>query len=262
MSVKHSGEADAAVRGGADIIDAKDPSRGPLAALDPDQVGVIARRVPPQIPFSVALGDPASGAEAARLITELPVRRRAAATYAKVGFAGVTTGNGALALLRAAVDAGSRHPAAISVIAVAYADAETDLLNLFAIADLAAAAGAAGVLADTIRKEAGGLAQAVPQDRLRGWIGAARHRGLSVALAGKLDVPDFPWVRMLDPTIIGVRGAACVGGRGGAISSAKVRRLSAAVRDEAEPDRSLADHQSLEPGNQLLHVANYISTGS
>src|SRR5207245_5359662 len=62
------------------------------------------------------------------------------------------------------------------------------------------------------------------------WIVAAHDAGLFACLAGSLGGSDFAAARALGADLVGVRGAACVGGRSGRISRARVAELSALAR--------------------------------
>src|SRR5207247_7885882 len=59
------------------------------------------------------------------------------------------------------------------------------------------------------------------------WVAAAHAAGLFAALAGGLSGPDLARARSLGADIVGVRGAACVGGRTGRVSRARVAALRA-----------------------------------
>jgi len=59
------------------------------------------------------------------------------------------------------------------------------------------------------------------------WIVAVHAAGLFAALAGGLSGPEFPLARWLGADVVGVRGAACVGGRTGRVSRTRVATLRA-----------------------------------
>src|SRR5689334_19855735 len=65
VSVRSGDEVAAAVAGGAEIVDAKEPARGALGAVGPDELREISRVLPAACPLSVALGDPADDRELA-----------------------------------------------------------------------------------------------------------------------------------------------------------------------------------------------------
>src|SRR5260370_103158 len=67
-------------------------------------------------------------------------------------------------------------------------------------------------------------------DGVGGWVDAAHAGGLFAALAGSLTGPDVATARARDADVVGVRGAACRGGRRGPVSQARVAALSALAR--------------------------------
>ncbi len=89
-SVRSANEVLAAVSGGADIIDAKEPNRGSLGAVAPEVFARIQARVPLDLELSAALGDVASPLEVRTSIAALGVVPRPTPVYLKLGFAGVS----------------------------------------------------------------------------------------------------------------------------------------------------------------------------
>jgi len=57
VSVRSADEARAALAGGADLIDVKEPSRGPLGTADSDVIAEVLRAVNGRVPVSAALGE-------------------------------------------------------------------------------------------------------------------------------------------------------------------------------------------------------------
>jgi hypothetical protein len=103
--------------------------------------------------------------------------------------------------------------------------------------DVAARAGATGVMLDTFDKQQGGLRQLVAWRALTDWVVSAHDAGLFVAIAGKLTASDLPYVRDAGADIAGVRGSACDGGRTGRVTADRVRLLRSAcdVKPAAVP---------------------------
>src|SRR5687768_14023842 len=89
VSVRSAAEVGAALLGAADIIDAKEPARGSLGPVSASTLAEILARVPPECPFSVAMGDLASPEEVITAFGSLDLPVREAPTYLKLGFAGV-----------------------------------------------------------------------------------------------------------------------------------------------------------------------------
>jgi uncharacterized protein (UPF0264 family) len=217
VSVRDARDARAAVRGGAEIVDAKDPRRGALGPVTPRTLARIRAAVPPGIPVSAALGDAAA---------ERVVPRGVA--YVKVGLPDVRDAEHARALAHRAAQGAAE--AGAELVLVAYADASrAGTPPPLAVPDIAAAAGARGVLLDTAFKDRGSLFELLDVARVAQWLAAARAAGLFTALAGSLGEPGLRTALALGADIVGVRGAACDGGRMGRVSVARVAALSALV---------------------------------
>lgn len=218
VSVADSREARAALAGGADVIDAKDPLRGALGAVAPQCLRAICDVVGPRRPVSAALGD---AAHAARIGRAAHTAAEAGVTYVKVGFRGIGSSARVRHLAASAADARVR------LILVAYADwARADGPPPAAVLEAATAVGAAGVLMDTAFKGAG-LFDLVSRDTVAAWVAEARAAGLITALAGSLEGRDLLTAWEAGADIVGVRGAACLGGRTGCVSISRVAALSA-----------------------------------
>jgi (5-formylfuran-3-yl)methyl phosphate synthase len=223
VSVRSAAEATVALAGGADIIDAKEPSRGSLGPVSPDTLGQILDCIPVQYPVSAALGDVATEDDVRARIHATP--RSKHLTYLKLGFAGVSNPDAVRGILRAARDAaadrGSRR-----IVAVAYADA------IFArsappqlICRAAVEAGIAGILLDTYVKDGGNLLDWISPEQLMELIGSARTAGLLTAVAGGLGAEHLATVGEAEPDIVGFRGEVCTNGRRGDLAEYKIRFL-------------------------------------
>jgi (5-formylfuran-3-yl)methyl phosphate synthase len=225
VSVTNAAEAVDAVTGGADLIDAKDAAAGPLGPVTVDVLTQIHAQVARSRPVSAALGEATDEHSIHHAAASFA---RAGAAFVKVGFAEATRPENVETLLQAAVS-GARIGGELSdVIAVAYADVDRpDGGSAEALIEIAARAGAKGVLVDTADKDGPGLLALVSQDRLTRWVVRAHANGLLAALAGKLTARDLPLVAGMGADVAGVRGAACEGGRTGRVSIEKVRLLSA-----------------------------------
>jgi len=230
VSVRAGDEVAAALAGGADIIDAKEPARGSLGPVSPDVLLAIAARLPEPVPLSLALGD-FTEPDAVRLaVAGVKLHGRRAPTYLKLGFAGERSEAGVSSLVAAAIDAAAATAVRPIVVPVAYADHENagsaapeDVLRA------AMAAGARAFLMDTCMKDGRGLLRWIALDRLIGLSADARSAGLLLAIAGSLDVAALDHLAGI-ADVIGVRGAACRGGREGSVEAALVRRIRDRLR--------------------------------
>ena len=84
-------------------------------------------------------------------------------------------------------------------------------------------------LLDTAVKDGRGLLHWLSPEALTALVDEAHELGLAVALAGALRAEDLPVVGATGADIVGVRSAACVGGRRtDSLDPARVRALRAA----------------------------------
>jgi uncharacterized protein (UPF0264 family) len=236
VSVRSAMEVRPALSGGADVIDAKDPARGALGAVSLEVLREIARVVPYDVPLSVALGDLTDCDQVARSVRE--VQQQAAGArdelYVKLGLAGTPDVDHALRLASAAIEA-ARARGKARLIVVAYADhALTRSPTPRDVIGIARDAGASGVLLDTYGKDGRDLFQYVQEEELRAWASAGKAANLLVALAGSLDQDGVRRAAMVPADVVGVRGSACEGGRGGRVVETRVRALVDALA--AAPD--------------------------
>jgi (5-formylfuran-3-yl)methyl phosphate synthase len=236
VSVRSAAEVEPALAGGADIIDAKDPGRGPLGAVALALLRPLLAQVPPDRPVSVALGDVSEPGEVIASIASLPLSPRPAPIYLKLGFAGVRCSDRIAGMIAAAVRAASSSVASPRIVAVAYADAaRAGTIPPALLARVTKSSGAAGVLLDTFAKDGAGLRQWIDSVGLADWVAAARDAGLVTAVAGSVGLPDLRFVREAAPDVLGVRGAACEGGRLGRVTRDRVRALRAGL-DQPDPE--------------------------
>ena len=227
VSVTCADEAVEAASGGADIVDAKDPSAGALGAVQLESFRAIHGAVPDDAVLSAALGDAAGLAETGRLAQEFA---SLGARFVKIGFAGVVEERRVAELIECAVRGCQRGSSTSGVIAVAYADASrVRAVDARALVHVAGDAGARGVLVDTADKSGPGLTALWGMTRLTDWVAAVHELRMVASVAGKLALDDIELVRDAGADIAGVRGAACVGGRLGRVSSARVRELGARI---------------------------------
>jgi uncharacterized protein (UPF0264 family) len=135
-------------------------------------------------------------------------------------------------VLAAAARAAASHPAGPRIIAAAYADLCTPS-QLVRLINVAAASRATGVLLDTAKKDGHSLLDWLPVDLLRQWADMARIAGLLSGLAGSVSASQLPMLAAAGADVIGVRGAACDGGRNGSIDASRVVMLRQALARSA-----------------------------
>ena len=235
VSVASASEVPAALAGGADVIDAKDPMAGALGVVSVKTLRDIHDAVIGACPLTAALGD---ASDEAALECAARAFAAAGAALVKVGFAGMTGTKQVAALIAAAVRGARAGSDGSGVVAVAYADwHRATSLAPDVLAEVADGAGAVGLLLDTFDKDGPGLRGLVSPTVLAAWVAEAHRNRLLVALAGRLTVADLPYVRDAGGDIAGVRGAACDAGRDGRVSAERVRLLRAALRGPPAGDR-------------------------
>jgi (5-formylfuran-3-yl)methyl phosphate synthase len=224
VSVVHADEIPAALAGGADIVDAKNPEEGALGAPPTALLQALRAAVTPPTLRSVALGD------APHLPGTLALAAAGAvaggADFVKLGLRGSDRSETAFALLSAVVGAAAGVDPRARVVAVAYADASrAGGLPPGALPRVAAAAGAHGVMLDTFVKDGTSTFAVLGLSAVERFVSESRALGLRTALAGALALQDLDAACRLDLDVVGVRGAACVGGRSGRIEAGRVRAL-------------------------------------
>jgi uncharacterized protein (UPF0264 family) len=226
VSVRNAEEARAAVAGGAEIIDAKEPSLGALGAVELGELCAIVEAVNGMRPVSAALGDSGDGAS---LADAARAAAQAGAMFVKVGFADVRDPGAVRARLAHVIDGALLPSSPCAVVAVAYADwDEVGGAAPSIVLAAAAAEGAMGVLVDTVRKDGAGLFRCLGRAALGSLVREARARSLMVALAGRVTVEDLAFAYEAGAEIVGVRGAACEEGREGRVRESRVRELISA----------------------------------
>jgi uncharacterized protein (UPF0264 family) len=218
VSVRSPGEAEAALAGGADLIDVKEPQRGSLGRADDATVKAVLEQVAGRRPVSAALGELLSSPEPPT-VTGL--------SYAKWGLAGSVAGAGdwRRALREASERLRQADPGCRLVVA-AYADwrrAASPAPEEVRIA--VAEEGWGTLLVDTWDKDGSTLLDWMPLEEVEWLCRGCRAGGVRVALAGSLGVAEIEALRRAEPDWFAVRGAACRGGRTGTIDAGAVRRL-------------------------------------
>ena len=228
VSVVSADEVEAALAGGADIVDVKNPAEGSLGAPMPALLRAVRSRVALPVEVSVALGD------APHLPGTMALAAAGAAAcgadYLKIGLFGSARPEQALELLVAVRRAAADVNPSTRLMAAAYADASrVGALPARELPSIARHAGFDGVMLDTAVKDGLSTFTALGEDGVADFIAAARALGLVTALAGALGPADLEQAQRIGADIVGVRGSACEGGRKGTVSAARVRALRAAL---------------------------------
>jgi hypothetical protein len=236
VSVRNAAEARVAALAGVDLIDVKEPLRGPLGRADwqtiRQVVDVVQRATPAHaIPVSIALGELADPAEP----IEPPMCF--GVSFAKFGLAGCEAQPDWRARWTSAA---GQLPPSVGSVAVVYADwRAASAPSPDAVLEAAERLGCRAALVDTFDKNAGGLVDHWSHQQIGELVRAAQSLGLLAVVGGGLKRADIRAIARLGPDYVAVRGAACQGDRAAAICPRRVRQLVALVR-QAREDRPAA----------------------
>lgn len=221
VSVRNVTEAQAAMNGGADLIDVKEPTRGPLGRADDEVIAAVIEAVAGRRPVSAAMGELAG-----RIFNPSDsdgLRIRPALGFVKWGLAGCGDTPDWRNHWRAARD---QLPIESQAVAVAYADWQrADAPPPHTIADFAMTELAGAFLIDTAVKDGSTLLDWLPLPEIAELVRQCQSADVSVALAGSLGRCEIEKLLPLVPDWFAVRGAACDGGRTGRVSSDRVAEL-------------------------------------
>jgi uncharacterized protein (UPF0264 family) len=210
VSVRDAGEAAIAVRGGAAVIDAKEPARGSLGQVDAETLELIRDAIGPRARMSAALGDVTTENDIAAAFDAV----RAPVQFVKLAFRGIHDAPRLATLVREAVRRAEGHPARPRVVAVAYADwRRAESLAPEAVGRIVLTEGTGGLLIDTCVKDDHSLFDFMDLPVLVEIGRALAAEELEFALAGRLGLDEVGTALEAGATIFGVRGAVCQGNR-------------------------------------------------
>jgi uncharacterized protein (UPF0264 family) len=237
VSVRNLSEAVAAIQGGADVIDVKEPHHGSLGRAGTNVIRAISdllRSSDRPSRLSVALGElteltAASKSTRDQISTSLTSETE---SFLKIGLAG-TASRGASAWKKQWLSIRDELGISNRWVAVAYADhlraGSPTPLEIF---DFAVQSGCHAFLIDTFVKDRQTLTAWLSVDQLSALIQRARTAGLMVALAGSIGRDDLPHLIPLASDLIAVRGAVCEGNeRLSTVSAHRVAEFRQAMRD-------------------------------
>ena len=219
-------EAVEAVKGGADIIDVKNPKEGALGASFPWIIKRIKDLTPEPVEVSCTLGD------SPNLPGTISLAALGAATtgvdYIKAGLYAVKTESEAVYLMRNIAKAAKGYDPSIEIVAAGYADAlRVGAVNPLLVPKIAHKAEADVAMIDTAVKDGKNLFTFLTMEQLKRFVHDAHDCGLKAGFAGAMRKEDLATVYGLGADIVGFRGAVCTSGDriSGRIDKAKVREL-------------------------------------
>jgi uncharacterized protein (UPF0264 family) len=209
VSVVNKTEAQDSIKGGADIIDVKNPKEGALGANFPNVIQAVKQVMPKNLELSATIGDlPNLPGTASLAALGAAV---SGADYVKAGLFGVKTIEEATILMTEVVKAVKNYNSNLKIIASGYADFESvGCVSPLDLPEVAHSSGADGVLVDVKVKDGkSNLFTFLTDKQLTEFVTKAHKHNLLAALAGSLTSSDIPRVHSLGADIIGVRGAVC-----------------------------------------------------
>ncbi|MGB9693349.1 MAG: (5-formylfuran-3-yl)methyl phosphate synthase, partial [Fervidobacterium sp.] len=190
VSVTNEGEAIEALKGGAHIIDVKNPKEGSLGANFPRIIKRVREMVNGNIEVSATIGDlpnlPGTASLAALGATV------SGADYIKAGLFGVKNTSETLYLLKEVCRAVKDFDPSLKVIAGGYADYKSvGCFNPLKLPEIAHAAGADGVIIDVkVKSTMTKIFRLISVTELKKFVDEAHKFNLIVAIAGSLDKSD------------------------------------------------------------------------
>ncbi len=223
VSVRSASEAVAALEGGADLLDVKDPSRGALGIAEAEVVAAVLKVAGDDIPVSAALGE-----YSGNVLTEAHWHLELKLDYVKWGLAGYSASPGWGEDL---LDTRRELPAGMEAVCVAYADWErAKSIPPSEVAKFAKRFRWKAFLLDTWGKDGKTLLDFLKPAELREMVTSLKKGGVKVALGGSLRPEQLKQLAGVTPDWYAVRGSACAGGkRDGTIDAGRVRKWKEAL---------------------------------
>ncbi len=238
VSVRSAAEAEAALAGGAALIDVKEPARGALGRADDAAIADVVRAVAGRAPVSAALGElrqvAARSPDRAATVRTLPAGL-GSLSFVKCGLAGSAGEESPSwpAQLEALAEAVWKANPLCKVAVVAYADwRRARAPTPDEVCTFVSRRPGWGLLLDTWGKDGLTLLDWMSRVEIDRLCRACRDAGVRIALAGSLSRSLIRTLRPTDPDWFAVRGAACQGLlRTAAVDAEKVRGLVEATSE-------------------------------
>ncbi len=225
VSVRSAREAEAALHGGAGLIDVKEPAHGSLGRASDEVIADVMRVVAGRRPISAALGE----------LVSLSGGLTPSAQYVKWGLSGCS--NSWQRLLHEAMQRVAEPQLGCLVVAVAYADwRRADAPRPEEVCSFATEQAAGAFLIDTWQKDGSTLLDWLSLQEIKRLQEHCRTAGVPMALAGSLGPAEIRMLLPLCPDWIAVRGAVCQQRqRSAAVVEGKVRQLAALIEAANRP---------------------------
>lgn len=222
VSVRNAEEAVEALKAGADLIDVKEPAKGPLGMAEAEVVAAVVKAVGNKAPVSAALGEWSD-----HLLTDAVWHLELPLTYVKWGLSGYPHDPGWGEDL---LEARRQLPTKIEAVAVAYADAKrAKSIEPVEVAKFAKRYRFKAFLLDTFLKDGKTLFDFMKPAEIATIVASLKTSGVLVALGGSLKFEQISTLRTLGADYVAVRGAVCSNGRNGLIDGVRIKKWKQAV---------------------------------
>lgn len=204
-------EAKEALKGGADILDVKNPKEGSLGASFPWIIKQISDYANNKTVVSTTIGDvPYKPGTVSLAALGSAV---SGSNYVKVGLYGTRNYQEALEVMNAVVKTVKEYDDTITVVACGYADAkQIGSVLPEDIPKMAVNSNSDVAMLDTYQKDGRRLTDFLNKEELSQFTKQTHDYGLEVALAGSVNKKDIQLLEEIDCDIMGVRGCVCTGG--------------------------------------------------
>jgi uncharacterized protein (UPF0264 family) len=218
VSVRSADEVAAALAGGADLIDVKEPTKGALGPAEAEVVASVIDAVKGKVPVSAALGEWSPNA-----MTEAHWHMELKLNYVKWGLANYapTPGWGEDLL-----DTRRELPVGMEMVAVAYADWErAKSVPPVELAKFAKRFRFKAFLLDTCVKDSKTLLDFMKPDEIQELVESLQRVYTTVAIGGSLRPEHLKPLKNVTPDFYAVRSSVCAAGkREGVIDEARVKK--------------------------------------
>ncbi|WP_439620670.1 (5-formylfuran-3-yl)methyl phosphate synthase [Gemmata sp.] len=218
VSVRSADEVAAALAGGADLIDVKEPAKGSLAPAEAEVVAAVIDAVKGKVPVSAALGEWSPNA-----LTEAHWHMELKLNYVKWGLAGYSPAPGWGEDL---LDTRRELPVGMEMVAVAYADWErAKSVPPAELAKFAKRFRFKAFLIDTCVKDSKTLLDFMKPDEIQELVESLQRVYTTVAIGGSLRPEHLKPLKSVTPDFYAVRSSVCAAGkREGVIDEARVKK--------------------------------------
>jgi uncharacterized protein (UPF0264 family) len=223
VSVRSAEEVEAALAGGADLIDAKEPAKGPLGPAEAEVVAAVIAKVKNRAPVSAALGEWSPNA-----ITDAHWHLELKLNYVKWGLAGYSPRPGWGEDL---LDTRRELPVGVEMVAVAYADWErAKSVPPAEMVRFAKRFRFKAFLLDTWGKDGKTLLDFAAAAEVGDLVESLQRVGTTVAVGGSLRPEHVKQLKGVTPDYFAVRSSVCAAGkRDGVIDVARVKKWKDAI---------------------------------